>query len=123
MIKALLIAGAGGFLGTCGRYAVSVWMKRWATSPFPWGTFTVNIVGCLLIGLLYGWVARHPQWPQSFSLLLITGFCGGFTTFSTFSDDFYLLLQQRQSLWAVVYPLSSLALGLAMVALGRALMR
>jgi CrcB protein len=68
-------------------------------------------------------VAKTPQLPQAVSLLLITGFCGGFTTFSTFSDDWYLLWQQRQTVLAVVYPVASLVLGLAMVWAGRALMR
>jgi CrcB protein len=81
----------------------------------------VNVVGCFLIGLLYGWVARNAHLPQAVSLLLITGFCGGFTTFSTFSDDLYLLLQHRQSVLAVVYPVASLGLGLLMVWAGRAL--
>jgi CrcB protein len=119
MWKSMLIAGIGGFMGTCGRYGVGLLMKRLISSPFPFGTFTVNVVGCLLIGLLYGWVGRNPQLPQGVSLLLITGFCGGFTTFSTFSDDFYLLLQHRQSILAVVYPVASIALGLLMVCLGR----
>jgi CrcB protein len=119
MIKAMLLAGIGGFFGTCGRYGVGLLMKRLVTTPFPLGTFTVNIVGCLLIGLLYGWVSRSPQLPQSVSLLLITGFCGGFTTFSTFSDDFYLLIQQRQSFLAILYPAASLLLGVVMVWAGR----
>jgi CrcB protein len=68
-------------------------------------------------------VAKTPHLPQAVSLLLITGFCGGFTTFSTFSDDWYLLLQQRQSVLAVVYPVASILLGLVMVWAGRELMR
>jgi CrcB protein len=123
MMKAMLIAGLGGFLGTCGRYGIGLLMKRLVSTPFPLGTFTVNIVGCLLIGILYGWVAKTPHLPQAVSLLLITGFCGGFTTFSTFSDDWYLLLQQRQSVLAVVYPVASILLGLVMVWAGRELMR
>jgi CrcB protein len=123
IMKEMCIAGLGGFLGTCGRYGIGLLMKRLIATPFPLGTFTVNIVGCLIIGLLYGWVAKTPQLPQAVSLLLITGFCGGFTTFSTFSDDWYLLWQQRQTVLAVVYPVASLVLGLAMVWAGRALMR
>ena len=88
-------------------------------TTFPWGTFVVNVVGSLLIGIFFGLAERGNVISASMNVFLITGFCGGFTTFSSFSDDIYLLLQQRHWVLGAVYVVSSLALGLAMVWAGR----
>ena len=123
MFKAMLIAGIGGFAGTCLRFLTGKLAHYLCPSSFPWGTFAVNVAGCLLIGLLFGLAERTNWITSSMSLLLITGFCGGFTTFSTFSDDLFLLLQQRQGLYFVLYLAGSLVLGLLMVWLGRTLVK
>ncbi len=124
MLKAMLIAGLGGFAGTALRYAtgrLAHWMNP--ASLFPWGTFAVNIVGCFAIGVLFGLVEQRNALAPSMQTLLITGFCGGFTTFSTFADDIYLMLEQRH--WVLVggYVATSIALGLAMVWLGRCVVK
>ena len=87
MLKSILIVGAGSFLGGALRFLISTLMKGACTSSFPWGTLTVNLIGCLLIGVIYGLFARHSSISHSMCLLLTTGFCGGFTTFSTFSNE------------------------------------
>ena len=95
----MLIAGLGGFLGTCLRYLVGRYIHHIAPAAnFPWGTFAVNVVGSLLIGLLYGLAERHRLLSPALSALLITGFCGGLTTFSSFSDDLYRLRLNREEL-------------------------
>lgn len=119
MIKSMLIAGAGGFLGTCGRFLVSKLMQWMFTSPFPYGTFAVNLIGCLVIGLLCGLAERSHLISPQMNVFLITGFCGGFTTFSSFSNDLYLLTQNKQWLYFGLYLALSIALGIVMVVLGR----
>lgn len=124
MIRLMLIAGAGGFLGTCLRFLVGRYMHHIApNSAFPWGTFAVNVVGSLLIGVLYGLSERHHLLSPAASALLITGLCGGLTTFSSFADDLYLLLAERHQVLFVVYLVMSFALGLTMVMLGRAVIK
>ena len=119
MIKSMLIAGAGGFLGTCGRYLVSRLTAGWTISPFPIGTFLVNMIGCLLIGLLFGLAQRSNILSQHLNTLLITGFCGGFTTFSTFSNEMHIITQSRHWMCAACYLSLSVILGILMVWLGR----
>ena len=116
MIKDLLYIGAGGFLGSVLRYLVSVAMK--SHNAFPWGTFTVNLVGCLLIGILCGFASRHPNFPSSANLFLTVGLCGGFTTFSTFSKEALSLLQNGNIMTFCLYAIGSVVLGIAAVALG-----
>ena len=123
MFKAMLIAGIGGFAGTCLRFLTGKFAHLVCNSAFPWGTFAVNVIGCFLIGLLFGLAEKTQLLSSSMNVLLITGFCGGFTTFSTFSDDIYVLLQQRQTGYLVLYVLSSLLLGLLMVRLGRSIVK
>ena len=81
----ILLVGAGSFMGGIARYLVSLAMKGMG-SAFPWATMTANIVGCLLIGLLWA-VFNRVNASSQLNLLLIVGFCGGFTTFSTFSKE------------------------------------
>ena len=120
MWKLIFLAGAGGFLGSCLRFLVGRYIHWIApAAQFPWGTFLVNIVGSLLIGLLYGLAERHALTSPAMSALLITGFCGGLTTFSSLSDDLYLLLTNNQGLLFVLYLSLTFALGLLMVFLGR----
>ena len=119
MLKAMLLAGMGGFVGTCLRFIVGKLCHAIAVTTFPWGTFVVNVVGSLLIGIFFGLAERGNVISASMNVFLITGFCGGFTTFSSFSDDIYLLLQQRHWVLGAVYVVSSLTLGLAMVWAGR----
>lgn len=120
MIKAMLIAGCGGFVGTCLRYLTGKWCEHLSQgSGFPWGTFVVNVVGSFLIGLLLGVAEERGVLSSQMSLLLITGFCGGFTTFSTFADDVFLMLDRHQWVLFVAYVALSLALGVVMVWLGR----
>lgn len=123
-MKYMLLAGVGGLVGTCARYAVSRW-ARWAfDTAFPVGTLTVNVVGCLLIGVLYG-VAEEQRWTSNApaTLLLITGFCGGFTTFSTFADDGFRLMQQQRMGTLLLYTVGSVVVGWLMVWLGRQIVK
>lgn len=120
----MLIAGLGGFAGTCARYLVGVLAKHLFATAFPVGTLTVNIVGSFIIGLLYGLAERQGLFSGNMtSLLLITGFCGGFTTFSSFADDGFLMLQQRHWMMFLLYFGLSLVLGVLMVWLGRGVVK
>ena len=119
MFKAMLIAGLGGFAGTCLRFLTGKLCHALCVSPFPWGTFTVNVVGSFIIGLLFGLAEKTNLLSSSMSVLLITGFCGGFTTFSSMADDMFVLLQQRHWLLFGTYVVGSFALGLLMVWCGR----
>ena len=106
-----LWVGAGGFLGSISRYWVGTLTSRFWTSPFPLGTFLVNIIGCFLIGLLFGWWFKGNM-SDATSRMWITGFCGGFTTFSSFSYESFVLLEEgKPGIW-VLYLSSSILLGL-----------
>ena len=117
----MLLAGLGGFFGSCARYLVSRLTAAWAVTPFPIGTFAVNVIGCLLIGMLFGMAQRTNLISQNIGLLLITGFCGGFTTFSTFSNEILVLAQAKQWVVCAAYLVLSVVAGMAMVRLGRTL--
>ena len=110
-MKALLLVGAGGFAGSALRYLISRLMLPWAVSSgFPFSTLTVNVAGSLLIGALMG-LGLSGGW----ALLCIVGFCGGFTTFSTFSLETVTLLRAGSYLPAALYMWSSMVLSIAAV--------
>ena len=119
----MLIAGLGGFIGTCLRFLTGKLAHVLTTSAFPWGTFAVNIIGSFVIGIFFGLAERNHVISPSMNVFLITGFCGWFTTFSSFADDMYLLLQQRHWLCFGLYVGLSFLLGLLLVWLGRSLVR
>ena len=106
--------------GVC-RYLVSHLLN--AGGGFPWGTLTVNVVGSLAIGALSGWLAHQSAQATAIRLFAVVGFCGGFTTFSTFSNEAFRLLEQSQ--WGLFagYVGASVVAGLAAVALGYSLAR
>lgn len=122
MLKEMMIAGAGGFIGTCGRYAVSRITSSWTVLSFPMGTFAVNMLGCLLIGVLAGLAERGGVISQNASLLLITGVCGGFTTFSTFSNEMFAMIQLRQYMTCGIYFVLSVVIGVSLVWAGRSIL-
>ena len=115
-MKVLLVAVGSG-LGGVLRYLVPCWIG--AAKGFPWATLTVNVVGSLLIGLLSGLLVRHGgSSAESIRCFAVVGFCGGFTTFSTFSNETFRLMENGQWGFAVVYVGTSVAAGLGAVALG-----
>lgn len=121
-MKELLLVCIGSFFGGGMRYLVALLHKR-LTGPsavaygsFPWATFTVNVIGCLLIGLFTG-IAASGHLPTQWKLVLITGFCGGFTTFSTLMNENYLLAKDHLLMLAI-YTLASFALGMAALVVG-----
>lgn len=113
-----LIIALGGGIGSALRYAVSKFVQDSTNGAFPYHTFAVNIVGCLLIGLFYGLAARGHLGNNATTLLLTTGLCGGFTTFSTFCNENIALLRGDNAFVALVYVASSVFCGLLAVALG-----
>ena len=116
MIKDIILVGAGSFLGGIARYLVSLLMKG-VSGAFPWATMTVNIAGCLLIGVLWAVFSRSTASSQ-LNLLLTVGFCGGFTTFSTFSKESLGLLQANDFVGFSLYTIGGVALGLLAVWVG-----
>lgn len=122
MIARLLLIGAGGFLGAVGRYLLGGAVQRLggATTAFPWGTLAVNVLGCLIIGALYG-IAEAREVGSGVRLFLATGVLGGFTTFSTFGLETVALAREGAPLRAGVNAVATLALCLAAVWLGHAM--
>jgi len=120
---AFLIVFIGGGLGAALRHGVNVGTARLFGTSFPYGTLTVNIVGCLVMGLLTGYFAFKGDVSQHWRLLLTTGVLGGFTTFSAFSLDVALLYERGEVTLAAVYVLASVLVSLAGVFAGLALMR
>lgn len=118
MFRTLLIVALGGGIGSALRYAVSKFVQDSTNGAFPYHTFAVNIVGCLLIGLFYGLAARGHLGNNTTTLLLTTGLCGGFTTFSTFCNENIALLRGDNAFVALVYVASSVLCGLLAVMLG-----
>ena len=116
-----LIIGIGGFTGAIVRYAVGLWIgQRWGRS-FPLGTFVINVSGSFLIGLLMPLLTErfivNPQW----GLLLVVGFLGAYTTFSTFEYETGALLKDGEWLFAMINIVMSVVLGFAALKLGEIL--
>ena len=112
-IKQLILVGLGGATGSILRYILQRVLTGLFPHAFPVGTFAVNIIGCFLIGLFYGWSERYAGISPEMRLLLMTGFCGGFTTFSAFTlEGMNLLSEQRFTIFFLYFALSVL-LGLA----------
>ena len=116
----IALAGAAGALA---RYGLSGLTHRWWGAGFPWGTLTVNLIGCLLLGLLAE-LTRHTGWlsPEARTAIGI-GFLGSFTTFSTFSLETVLLFERGASLAAIAYVLMSVACSIAALFLGLLVVR
>jgi fluoride exporter len=121
MIKNLLLVGLGGGIGSIVRYLCQRWLSENYPHPFPWGTFLVNLFGCLLIGIIYAASEKSAALSPQTRLLLITGFCGGFTTFSTFAFENMGLLRSGDFLYFSIYIVASVALGIAGVFAGIAI--
>ena len=117
MLKDIIIVGIGSGIGGICRYLISL-LTSHVGNGFPWGTFVVNVAGCLLIGILWGLITRFQHLSPTFSLLLVAGFCGGFTTFSSFSKEGLTLLQDNNYLIFLLYAIGSMVLGIMAVSLG-----
>lgn len=118
MIKNLLIVGLGGGVGSMSRYAVQKILQAQSIATFPIGTLLVNITGCFLIGILWSMVSRSLSWSEELKLLLMTGFCGGFTTFSAFTLEGMGLLKENKTALFFIYLTASVVGGLLATFIG-----
>ena len=112
LLRMILIAGAGGFLGTVSRFLTSRYFQNLFLTSFPLGTFIVNITGCLLIGIFYGLGEKGSLLTPEWRLFLTVGFCGGFTTFSAFAGENIALLKDGHFFYFALYTGLSVFLGL-----------
>ena len=119
----IIFIAIGGLLGSVARYLSVVYVTKLIPSQFPFGTFAVNILGCLIIGVIYGLSLRYLWLTPEWRLFLATGFCGGFTTFSAFALENMQLIQQANYGTFALYSISSFTLGLAAVFFGMFLTR
>lgn len=117
-MKEILLVGLGGFVGSILRYYVSKLNVVWHFLSIPMGTFTVNILGSLLIGFIVGISAKNNLISNELRLLLMVGFCGGFTTFSSFTNENLMLMQNGQFLTVILYTTLSILFGFLAVYLG-----
>ena len=115
MIKTLLAIGCGSAIGGICRYLLTELLSRQELKLLPWGTFAVNILGCLVIGIIFGLLDRGMTISPAMKAFLTVGFCGGFTTFSTFINENIMMLGTGQALSAIAYTVLSFAIGLLAV--------
>jgi CrcB protein len=117
-MKQVLFVGLGGAAGSMLRYLTHVVTLKYYATSFPLATFIVNVAGCFIAGMVFGLVTQETSEAQNLKLLLITGFCGGFTTFSAFALENVRLIHSGSTTTAILYTLASIAAGLLAVWIG-----
>jgi CrcB protein len=117
-----MVLAIGGTLGVNARYWLGVWMNRWTSPQFPWATLAINVSGSFFIGFLTVTLTRWLPHPNV-RLLVITGFLGGYTTFSTFENDSLTLWERGEGRLMAANVIGSVAAGFVAVVLGTALAR
>jgi fluoride exporter len=117
-IYSLFLVGIGGFFGSIARYATARSIDVKLNALFPYGTLTVNIIGSFILGIVIAWASRKGAGSENMRLLLATGFCGGFTTFSAFAFENLTLIEQKMIGSALLYISVSLILGVLAVYAG-----
>ena len=115
MFKLMILAGCGGFIGTCCRYLTNRFYLSYFKTSLPLATFTVNILGCLAVGIILGLLNRNGLVSPKLNAFLVVGFCGGFTTFSTFSFEAFTLGLNGETLMSLIYVGTSILVGLLAV--------
>jgi len=124
LIKQIILVALGGGLGSVCRFLISVALPKftltspWVVTSFPLATFVINISGCFLVGLISAYFNEHSNLSPNLKLLLIMGFCGGFTTFSTFAFEKVNLIQNGNYTTFFLYVFSSIIIGILAVFLG-----
>lgn len=121
-MKLLFVIGTGGFIGTIFRYSLSQFIQTRVLSTFPFGTLGVNILGCFVIGLVFA-LSERTNMSAEWRLFLATGICGGFTTFSAFSNETFGLLRDGQLWYASVYIIASVLLGVLATFIGYSILK
>ncbi len=122
-MRLLLLAAVGGALGAGARHLINVSFLAWLGPGFPWATFTVNILGCLFMGVLVEALMSFSTGADAWRVFLATGILGGFTTFSAFSLDVWVLYERGQFMALVLYLALSVFLSIAALVLGMAVVR
>ena len=117
-MKEVLIVGLGGFLGAISRYLLQNAIVNRFITIFPLGTFSINLIGSLIIGLIFGLSERYQWMTQEWRLFLAIGFCGSFTTFSTFAFDNLQLLKEGNYSQLIWYTTLSFIFGVGLAWLG-----
>jgi CrcB protein len=118
MNRIVPLIGIGGMLGSILRYLVASSLFKLIPYTFPYGTFIVNMSGCVLIGFISGLSLRYDWLKPELRLFLITGFCGGYTTFSSFAFENFKLLQDKDYITFGLYSFISFAGSLVAVLVG-----
>ena len=117
-MKQVLIVFIGGGLGTVMRFLISK-ILPYSGKGFPWSTFSANMIGCLIIGVITGYFLRNISENESEWILFATvGFCGGFTTFSSFANENFLFLRDENYIIMLIYSILSVLSGILMIYLG-----
>lgn len=114
----LLLLGFAGGLGSLARYGVGVFIERHATGVFPWPTFLVNMAGCLMFGLFYAVAEQRTGWTGDVRVIVLTGFVGAFTTYSTFAFQSTELLLERNVALGLANIVGQNVLGVIFILLG-----
>jgi CrcB protein len=123
MINNILLVGLGGGMGSIARYLCQRWVAAALIQPFPWGTFAVNVAGCFLIGIFFGLSLKSEGITDSWRIFLLTGLCGGFTTFSAFTLEGIGLLKEQKIVLFFTYVAGSVIIGLIATLLGMRLIK
>lgn len=123
MIKNILLVGLGGGAGSILRYLCQRWFAEVYSHSFPWGTFAVNITGCFLIGVFWGLTFKTFDSNEHWKLFLMTGICGGFTTFSAFTLEGIGLIREQKLGLFFLYVAGSVVAGLVLTIVGMKLTR
>ncbi|MDX9880444.1 MAG: fluoride efflux transporter CrcB [Prolixibacteraceae bacterium] len=123
MLKTILIVGAGGFIGSIARYLAQVYVEKIFHTTFPLGTFVANLLGCFIIGIVFAIAEKGNLMSPEWRIFLTVGFCGGFTTFSSFAYNNFSFLKEQTFVPLFMNIGLSVVVGILAVYLGILLVR